>query len=66
MIRRCLWCIKRTGKARYFINGEWKTSGMMTSGQLTKSLAAEFTDGMCPKCEKEAGKEIKCSHANKD
>ena len=44
LIRRCLWCEKRIGQARAFIDGQWTT-------EYEEEKA--FTDGICVECAKE-------------
>jgi hypothetical protein len=54
-VRRCKWCIKRTGAARYFMAGQWRKSFLMAVWvSITKPKA---TDGMCPDCFAQASAE---------
>jgi hypothetical protein len=45
-IRRCLWCVERTGSPRYWHNGEWIH---LPSPQHFFGLT-QFTDGVCEPC----------------
>ena len=45
-VRRCKWCIARTGAATYFEDGDW----IHEPNPIHYFGTAEFTDGICPDC----------------
>jgi hypothetical protein len=45
-VRRCKWCIKRTGAATYWHDGEW----VHLPNPIHFFGTAEFTDGICETC----------------
>jgi hypothetical protein len=42
---RCLWCVKRIGRARYRVGTRW-----LTMPDNFDSLVRDITDGICGDC----------------
>jgi hypothetical protein len=56
LIARCKWCVKRIGRPRYRIKGEWKSLAYWGTLEYEEYSGADFsvgnpfTDGICPEC----------------
>ena len=46
LVRRCKWCIKRTGAATYWHDGDW----IHLPNPIHFFGSANFTDGVCEAC----------------